>query len=212
MRRILCTLLVCTAAVSFAQEKEYLFNGENLDNWIVYVKDNAVKAEDYVYVKEGVIETIGKPVGYLYTKKVYSNYKLHVEWCYPEKAKNSGILLHANGPDLIWKSHYQAQLKYQNAGDFIVHGVGRRATLADVDYVSTEANKPLIPKMHPTNENPAGEWNAFDITCKGGFIEIRVNGLVQNVAYNLSVTSGNIGLQVEGCKIQFRNLWIEPLP
>ncbi len=209
--KLLCAILVSAAAMSFGQEREVLFNGENLDGWVVYVKDDAVKAEDYAYVKDGVIETIGKPVGYLRTEKVYSNYKLHVEWRYPEKAENSGILLHATGPDLIWKAHYQAQLKHENAGDFIVHGVGQRATLAAVEYVSTEENKPVIPKTHPTNENPAGEWNAYDITCKGDFIEIRVNELVQNVAYDLSVTAGNIGLQVEGCKIQFRNLWIEPI-
>ena len=196
----------------FGREREYLFNGKNLDCWSIYVKDNGVKPEAYFYVREGVIETIGKPLGYLRTKNTYSNYVLHLEWRYPEEAINSGVFLHTIGPDTIWPAHYQAQLKSQNAGDFIVHGVGQRATIGDMEYVSTESkDKPVIPKLHPSNEKPAGEWNAYDITCKGNTIEIRVNGLIQNVASNLSVTAGNIGLQAEGCKIQFRNLWVERL-
>jgi hypothetical protein len=136
---------------------------------------------------------------------------LHVEWCYPEKPTNSGILLHTNGPDKIWVTHYQAQLKHENAGDFIVHGVGVSATIKDSIYVSTETVKPVVPKLYPSNEKPAGEWNSFDITCKGNTIEIKVNGLLQNIATNCSLTKGAIGLQAEGSKIQFRNLWIEQI-
>jgi hypothetical protein len=65
--------------------------------------------------------------------------------------------------------------------------------------------------LHPSNEKPAGEWNSFDITCKGNTVEIKVNGLLQNVATNCSLTKGGIGLQAEGSKIQFRNLWIEKI-
>ena len=211
MRRVLCLLLICTAAMSFGQERESLFNGTNLVGWSIFVKNNEVEPANFFYVKDGVIETIGKPNGYLRTEKTYSNYVLHVEWRYPEKPVNSGIFLHTTGPDKIWVAHYQAQLKHQNAGDFIVHGEGQRATLGGVEYVSTEQDKPVIPKMHPSNEKPAGEWNSYDITCKGDTVEIKVNGLLQNVASNLSATSGSIGLQAEGCKIQFRNLWVEPI-
>jgi hypothetical protein len=212
MKYIIYSILIGTTAMCFGREREYLFNGKNLDGWTIYVKNNAVKPESYFYVSEGVIETIGKPFGYLRTKGTYSNYVLHVEWRYPEEAVNSGVFLHTTGPDTIWPAHYQAQLKPQNAGDFIVHGVGQSATLGNVKYISTESqNKPVIAKLHPSNEKPAGEWNAYDITCKGNTIEIRVNGLIQNVAYDLSVAAGNIGLQAEGCRIQFRNLWIESL-
>jgi hypothetical protein len=85
------------------------------------------------------------------------------------------------------------------------------ATLKDTVFTSTADVKPLISKLHPSNEKPTGEWNNFDITCKGGTIEFRVNGLLQNVATNCSVTKGGIGLQAEGSTIQFRNLWIEQL-
>ena len=120
----------------FGREREYLFNGKSLDGWSIYVKNNEVKPDAYFYIKEGVIETIGKPFGYLRTKKTYSNYVLHVEWRYPEEAINSGVFLHTTGLDTIWPAHYQAQLKSQNAGDIIVHGVGLRATIGGTEYVS----------------------------------------------------------------------------
>jgi hypothetical protein len=199
------------AVAGFAQKKQSLFNGKNLKGWTIYVNDPKVNPEKYFYVKDGIIETVGVPVGYLRTKKEYSNYRLHVEWRYPEKPINSGILLHINGPDKIWVTHYQAQLKHENAGDFIVHGVGEKATLEGIVYVSTETVKPVVPKLHPSNEKPAGGWNSFDITCKGNTVEIKVNGLLQNTATNCSLTKGGIGLQAEGSKIQFRNLWIEKI-
>lgn len=211
MKIRLISVIVLLALISCNNKKEYLFNGQNLEGWTIYPGDDSVKAEDFFYVKDGMIETIGVPLGYARTNKEFENYKLHVEWRYPEEPTNSGIMLHVNGPDLIWVSHYQAQLKYENAGDFIVHGVGNSATIRDTVYTSTVDVKPLISKMHPTNEKPAGEWNSYDITCDGSTIEVRVNGLLQNVATNCSLTKGGIGLQAEGSKIQFRNFWIKPL-
>ncbi len=211
MKAIFISMLVLIVVTSCTPKKESLFNGKNLDGWTIYVKDSSIAPEKFFYVNNGVIETVGVPVGYLRTKKEYSNYLLHVEWRYPENPINSGVFLHTNGPDKIWPNHYQAQLKYQNAGDFIVQGEGISATIGDTVYTSTAAVKPLLSKFNPNNEKPAGEWNSYDITCKGNTIEIRVNGLLQNRATNCSVSKGGIGLQAEGSKIQFRNLWIEPI-
>lgn len=198
-------------ATSCADTKEYLFNGENLDGWTTFVSDNSVNPEDFFYVNEGVIETIGVPNGYLRTVKEYSDYLLHVEWRYTEEPTNSGIFLHVVGPDIWTVNHFQGQLKHENAGDFIVNGVGISATVRDTLYTSTDSIKPLLPKLHPSNEKPVGQWNSYDITCKGSTIELRVNGLLQNVATNCSNSKGNIGLQAEGSKIQFRNIWLEKL-
>ncbi len=211
MKTIFISIFVILTVSGFAQKKQSLFNGENLNDWTIYVEDKNVNPDDYFYVKDGVIETVGVPVGYIRTNKKYSNYKLHIEWRYPEEPTNSGIFLHTTKPDKIWIAHYQAQLKHGNAGDFIVHGVGVRATIGDSVCVSTEEVKPLIAKMHDSNEKKAGEWNSYDITCKDNTIEIKVNGLLQNKAINCSLTEGAIGMQAEGSKIQFRNLWIQKI-
>jgi len=209
MRTILISVFVFLIVASCTEKKESLFNGKNLDGWTIFVDESIISPEDFFYVNDGMIECVGVPMGYLRTIKEYSDYQLHIEWRYPEDPTNSGVFLHTNGPDLIWPAHYQGQLKYQNAGDFIVHGVGVSATIGDTVYVSSDTLKPLI--LNPTNENPAGEWNSYDITCTGSTIELRVNGLLQNTATNCSLTRGGIGLQAEGSKIQYRNLWIEPI-
>jgi len=211
MKKNLYYLFVILLFASCTQKKEYLFNGENLDGWTIHVEDSSVDPEDFFYVKDGVIETIGVPLGYIRTEKEYSDYHLHVEWCYPEEPTNSGVFLHTNGPDKIWPSYFQAQLKHENAGDFIVQNVGMIATVGDSTYAGAETGNIPVPKLHPSNENPAGQWNSFDITCEGNTIEIKVNGLLQNTATDCSVSKGGIGLQAEGSKIQFRNLWIESL-
>ncbi len=208
--RLIYLLSVLLFLASCSDKKEMLFNGENLDDWTIYVEDESVNPEEYFYVNDGMIETLGKPIGYARTNKEYENYKLHIEWRYPEEPTNSGVFVHVKGPDMIWVSHYQGQLKHENAGDFIIHGV-ESATLNGKVYNSTADDKPLIAKQHPTNENPAGEWNTYEIICKGSKIELYVNGLLQNVATDCSATKGGIGLQAEGSKIQFRNLWVKPL-
>lgn len=209
MRSILVPLFLFLAIAGFAQKKQPLFNGKNLKGWTIFVNDPSIIPDKFFYVKNGVIETIGVPMGYLRTTKEYSNYHLHVEWCYPDKPTNSGIFVQTNGTDKIWPSHYQYQLKNGNAGDFIVNAVGEKATVGDSIYVGTEKVKPIAAKSHPSNEKQAGEWNSCDITCKGGTVEMKVNGLLQNKAINCSMTKGSIGLQAEGSRIQFRNIWIE---
>ena len=211
MRPVVLLLSVVFLLAACSSQKEYLFNGENLDGWTIYLESDIINPDDYFYVNDGMIETIGVPNGYLRTVKEYSDYHLHVEWRYPEDPTNSGVFVHCSGPDLLWPAHYQGQLKYENAGDFIVHGVGEVTTIRDTVYTSSAENKPVIPKEHPTNEKRAGQWNSYDIICRGNTVELKVNGLLQNVATDCSLTSGNIGLQAEGSKIQFRNLWIKPL-
>jgi hypothetical protein len=211
MKQIFAFVLVLIVVVSCTHKKESLFNGNNLDGWTIYVEDSTINPNDYFYVNDGMIETVGVPLGYLRTVKEYENYNLHIEWRYPETPTNSGVFLHTSGPDKLWPEHFQAQLKHENAGDFIVHGVGNSAVLKDTLFTSTIEQRPLLPKWNPTNEKPAGEWNSYDITCKGNTIEVRVNGLLQNSATNCSLTKGGIGLQAEGSKIQFRNLWVEPI-
>lgn len=210
MEKILFSIAILIITISCAEQKEYLFNGNNLDGWTVYVGDSSIVAEDYFYVNEGMIETVGIPNGYLRTNKIYSDYHLHVEWRYPENPTNSGIFLHIDGPDKLWPNHYQGQLKYKFAGDFIVSGEGISAMIRDTVYTSTENPvKPILPKIGPNSEKTAGKWNNYDIFCKGGKIELKVNGITQNVVTKCSLTKGNIGLQAEGSKIQFRNLWVE---
>jgi hypothetical protein len=204
-------LLMTLAFQGFSQNKVLLFNAKNLDGWTIYCMDPKVNPTSYFYIKDGTIETVGVPNGYLRTKKEYSNYQLHVEWRWPEKPTNSGILVHVNGPDKILPAHYQYQLKSGDAGDIVLHGVGETVTVRDTVFISSEKVKPLIRKEKPSSEKTPGEWNIAEIICKGNTFIFKVNGVVQNTGSKCSLTKGAIGLQAEGSKIQFRNLWLTEL-
>lgn len=153
---------------------------------------------------DGVIHITGDPFGYMRTKDVYSDYKLHVEWRYPGELSNSGVFVHSQTPDTIWLKCFECQLHAGDAGDFIC--------MNGSSMNEQKEGSRVIKKMNPSNEKPAGEWNTMEVICKSNTIEVSVNGLLQNKATGISDSKGHICLQSEGKDIQFRNVYLIPLP
>lgn len=193
--------------------KVMLFNGDNLDNWNIFVSSPDVQPENLFWVENGIISTSGKPHGYIRTKESYSNYKLHVEWRWTEEPINSGVLLHVSGEDMIWPLAIECQLMHEHAGDLVLIGKGSGITIEDSTYLilSEEKRYKVIPKLEEISENPVGEWNNYDITSLDGNLEVVVNGVLQNSASNITLTEGNILLQSEGSPMQFRNVYLQLL-
>lgn len=190
-----------------------LFNGENLDNWNVFVGTPGPDPGALFWVEEGMIHTSGKPNGYIRTRETYSNYKLHVEWRWTGEPTNSGVLLHVNGEDRIWPLSIECQLMHQHAGDLVLIGIGSGITVRDSVFLVTseEEGYKVIGKNEPSSENPSGEWNSYDITSRGGDLEVLVNGVLQHTGTGMTLTEGNILLQSEGSPMQFRNIYLVPL-
>jgi hypothetical protein len=68
------------------------------------------------------------------------------------------------------------------------------------------------PRHAPPSERPPGEWNSYEIYARADRIEVFVNGVRQNEVTELPVRKGSIALQLEGFPIEFRNVWLEPMP
>lgn len=196
-------------------KKNVLFNGKDLDGWVRFIPDDKPDAEkkwtvDKVWsVRNGVIRCEGKPNGYIRTVDSYANYKLHLEWRWPEKPTNSGVLLHRAGIDRVWPKCVEAQLMHKNAGDFWLLNHSKIKVdgqqIGPKDYANAK-------KKHPSNEKPLGEWNSYDIVCDGGTVTLFVNGLLQNKGTDANPSHGPICLQSEGSPIEFRNVYLEPIP
>ena len=84
-------------------KKIRLFNGKDLTNFYVYLKDSKREDPKKVFtVNQGQIHISGEEWGALSTEKEYRDYHLVVEWkwggkAWPprvDKARDSGILLH----------------------------------------------------------------------------------------------------------------------
>lgn len=159
---------------------------------------------------DGVIALAGKPSGYVATRAVYADYRLHVEWRWPGQAGNGGVLLHvASGPkDGVWPLSQQVQTKHGFAGDLLPMA---GAVFAE-PLTSTPGASPAI-RAHaaPDSERPAGEWNSMDVTCRDGAITVSINGVAQNRVTAATPRLGRIGFQLEGVPYELRNLRIERL-
>jgi hypothetical protein len=178
--------------------RQMLFNGTDFDGWKLYVEDPELDVSEVWSVKDGVVRCEGEPYGYMRTTKAYTDYKLHVEWRWPEEPVNSGVLLHASEPDKIWIRSVEAQLATGNAGDFILIGEGIGLTVDGTRYQDDDEPYIGIEKMHESTEKEPGEWNSYDIICNGDSITLYVNGKLQNEGIGASRERGYICLQSEG--------------
>lgn len=200
--------LAFTGAVH-AQKTIDLFNGRDLSNWNLFVDKGKLSAEEVFTVKDGVIHCVGNPFGFMYTKETYKNFRLHVEWRWPEKKSNSGIFLFVQEPAKLWPNAIECQLHAGDAGDFVLLGGSDLK-----EFVLPKGEKrpdfPVIAKKAPSNEMEPGEWNNADIICKNGNITVYINGTLQNKGSKPMYKEGHIALQSEGGEVEFRNVRLTP--
>ena len=204
-KSIFCFLAVSAMLLSGCKEKKtMLFNGKDLDGWVLYVApEDGVAATDVFKVSDGKIVVAGKPFGYMRTEKEYADYKLHAEWRWIGAATNSGIFQRVQEGDRIWPSVVEVQLQGGHAGDLL--GMGGTA-LAHVDPKAPG----LFYKVRASGESPEkpeGEWNSADVEVTGTNVKVWVNGKFVNEAEGL-FTEGCIALQSEGGPLEFRNVYI----
>ena len=188
-----------------------LFNGSNLDGWTTYLKDPSVDPAAVWSIRDGVIRCKGQPQGYLRTTQDYADYRLQLEWRWVDQPTNSGVLLHTTGDDKIWPMSVEAQLMHEHAGDFVTIQNGSAITVNGRRHQPTDAFYHIVPRQHACSEKPAGQWNRYDIVCRGKTITLTVNGILQNSATDSALTRGAICLQSEGSPIEFRNILLTPL-
>lgn len=198
-------LSTCTS-----ENKVLLFNGKDLSNWEKVVFEEA-DVDDVFRVEDGFIKVSGVPNGYMITRDSYSDYQLHVEWRWVADPGNSGVLLHVQETNLQeFPLCIEAQLMNSNAGDIVMIGHGAGVSVGDSVYLVKpgESRFKVARKCKETSEKVAGQWNTYEITCKGDHIELIVNGVKQNQVTGSTLDAGKIALQSEGAPIEFRNLYL----
>jgi hypothetical protein len=199
--------LACAAPDSSSAKRVTLWNGHDLEGWTLFIGTKDVAPASVWTAHDGILRFDTKTSGYAKTTRTFSNYHLHVEWRWPKDAvanSNSGVLVHLNGPDVIWPSCFECQLKTGNAGQVVGMGL-------DIPAAPMQNNRKRAPRLTDSSEKPHGDWNTYEIFCRGDAIEVFVNGVRQNAVDKLPVSSGAVALQMEGYPIEFRNVWLESL-
>lgn len=100
---------------------EDLFNGKDLTGWHADIpaSDDNPDLEPSFIVRDGMLVSLGTPLGHLITDASHENYRLVAEYRFAGTPGNCGVLVHASTPralyDMFPKS-IEVQLNHQHAG------------------------------------------------------------------------------------------------
>lgn len=205
------TLGLLTCAFGKADDSEAgfvpLFNGKDLDGWVLKGK------ADGWQVKDGVLHSDGARGGnWIRTVKEYGDFILKLEWKV-SKNGNSGVFVRCADQGNPWQTGYEVQIS--NEPRDVKHCTG-----ALYGYAAVQ----------PRPDETADKWHTFEIHCVGPRIKVIADGTtcVDVDQTQLSPPSepgypdprtkplrGYIGLQDShspaGHYIQYRNIRIKEL-
>ncbi len=194
-----------------------LFNGKDFTGWHIDVPamDNNSGVKSPFIIREGKLVSLAEPQGHIITDKIYSNFRLNVEYRFAGKPGNCGVLVHASKPRRLYGMFPQSvevQLMHDNAGDFWCIGENIEVPKMETRRgpkenwgVDGEKTRRII-NLTDNSEKPLGEWNYMTIECIGGEVKVWLNGDLVNHGFNATVQKGQIALQAEGSEVEFRKV------
>lgn len=201
-----------------------LFNGKDLSGWTADVpaRDADAAAPASFVVRDGLLVSLGTPPGHLLTDVRYRDYRLEVEYRFPGKGGNCGVLVHASKPRALYGMFPQSievQMQSGDAGDFWciqedieVPGMETRRPRKDQQkWGGAEGDARRILNLTDGSEKPLGEWNTMVVEARGRSLKVWVNGDLVNEGRNATADGGRIALQAEGTEVEFRRVEIGPL-
>jgi hypothetical protein len=222
LRSALLALALNGSVLSGLGQTVPLFNGKDLSGWTADVPaaDQKPDLAPTFIVRSNLLVSLGKPEGHLITDKEYRNYRLDVEYRFPAKGGNCGVLVHASKPRALYSMFPQSievQMLSGNAGDFWV--ICEDIEVPDMEprrgprakWGGTEKDERRIRNLTEHSEKPLGEWNRMRIECRDKTIKVWVNDDLVNSGFNCTTDHGKIALQAEGTEVEFRKVDLTPL-
>jgi len=190
-----------------------MFNGKDLTGWV-----NANTHSTTFTVKDGMIVTNGKPMGFLRTEKQYENFEMEFEWFHVNKKDvgNSGLF--------VWGDPLPA------IGTVYTRGIEVQVLVNyETDWATSHGDIFSIwgAKCKPDREHPkkmerclpservckgGGEWNHYRVVANDGKIKLSVNGKEVSGVSESNPRKGYLALESEGAETHFKNLKIKELP
>lgn len=205
-----CCLLLCAGiGVDAAEEDGFtrLLDGKTLAGWKVRAEKDA-KADEWTVV-DGVLKAKAGN-SWLATEKEYGDYILQLEWRVPENG-NSGVFIRV--PELKAGEHpWEKGIEIQVLDD---KGPQYAGKLKPWQYSGSLYGAVAADQSAFAG---AGQWNKYEITCRGDLITVTLNGkkiaegdMSKIDALKSRPRRGIIGLQNHGTDVEYRNLRIKEL-
>ena len=177
-----------------------LFNGLNLDNWVI-------ENDGQFSVEDGVIK-VDRGTGWLRSADVFSDFTLLMEFRFQEAEANSGIFVRtgptSNNDENGWPNNgYQVQCMD------IITGKAPLATMIPYGAPPFDHQSDLaaLAKAY----KPLGQWQTYEITCVGETLEVKLNGTLITTATSIKNLKGHIGIQAEHGLLEFRKIDLKPM-
>lgn len=235
LAKLSCLLLACGAAACASEKPPAesqqqqaapittsLLGGTELNGWHVDVPaiDSNPGTPSPFAMREGMLEVAGEPQGHLISDSSYHDYRLEVEYRFPGKPGNAGVLVHASTPRALYAmfpKSIEVQMESGNAGDFwciveditVPDMVARRG--AQDTWGITEGKARRIMNLTDDSEKPLGEWNRLVVETLGSAVRVWVNGVLVNDGTNATADHGQIAIQSEGSAVEIRKVALTPI-
>lgn len=218
---ILSTVFILISCTAKQSETHSLINGTDLNGWHIDIPamDNNPDTINPFIIRDGILVTLGEPLGHIITDDEYENYRLEVEYRFTKGAGNGGIMLHSStlrAVNDLFPQSLEVQMKHENVGDFwcfqediTVPNMEERRGPKE-NWGSTDGKLRNIKKLVDA-EKPAGEWNNIVVESVGGEVKVWLNNTLVNYGYDCTAQKGKIALQSEGSEIEFKRVEITPI-
>jgi hypothetical protein len=194
---ILVGVFLILAQICFAQKNEKLFNGKNLDGWVIY-------GTEKWYVEDGLLISESGPdkeYGYLGTEENYDDFEIMLEFK-QEANGNSGVFVRST-VDGTKVSGWQVEVAPPGSDTGGIYESYGRGWLVKPDPEKDKALK-------------FGEWNKMRIVVKGDNVTSYLNGteMVNFSDSKIAEGKGGVLLQIHdggGIKVYWRNIVLKKL-
>ena len=197
MKRVGLIIIFSFVLFGLRAQENKIFNGKNLDGWIVH-------GSEKWYVDEGELICESGPdekYGYLSTVKFYNDFILTLDFK-QESNGNSGVFFRSRieGTKIRGWQVEVAPPKNNTGGIYESYGRGW--------LIKPDLRKDNILKM--------GKWNHMKIKVVGSSVTTRLNGtkMVELDDIQIGQGKGAIALQIHdggGIKVRWKNIRIEEL-
>lgn len=185
-----------------------IFNGRDFTGW-------AGPIENYE-VKDGAIVCKAGKGGTIYTKEVYGDFAVRLEFKLSPGGNNGLAIRYPGAGDTAYVGMCELQVLDDDAPKF--------AKLDPRQYHGSAYGMVAAKRGH---QKPVGEWNVQEVTVKGSTIKVILNGqtildcdlgkvdmstvLASRPHPGVNRTSGHFGLAGHSDPVQFRNISIKRL-